>query len=184
MRRSKVMNKKISVAAAMLGVVIITTGCSSLEQICPKDKVAKKKTAQVKVVANMDDVKVIKNKDFKVIFQDIHFNFDKYNLTMIDKYGIKQNVPAVLDVMAKFMSGNPDITIKIEGNCDERGTEEYNLALGKKRAESAKQYLISKGIAPKRIETISYGESRPLDPEHNQEAWAKNRRDHFVILSR
>ncbi len=174
------MNKKLSLAVALVGVALISASCS-----CPGEKMVKKEKGATKVVVEKSGAtQVIKDKNFKVIFQDIHFNFDKYNLTQINKYGIKQNVPAILDVMAEFMKDNPSVTIKIEGNCDERGTEEYNLALGKKRAESAKQYLISKGITPNRIETVSYGESRPVDPAHNEKAWAKNRRDHFVVLSR
>ena len=74
--------------------------------------------------------------------------------------------------------------IQIEGHCDERGTVEYNLALGERRANSAKRYLTSLGIPENRISTISYGKERPLDPGHNEEAWTKNRRAHFVILSK
>jgi peptidoglycan-associated lipoprotein len=69
----------------------------------------------------------------------------------------------------------------VEGHCDERGTEAYNMALGERRAEAAKDYIVNLGIAPNRIGTISYGEERPVDPRHNEEAWAKNRRAHFVI---
>ena len=105
--------------------------------------------------------------------QDIHFDFDKYNL--------KQEVLAILWEKASFMKAHPEVTIRIEGNCDERGTVEYNLALGDRRAQSARDYLITSGITADRIQTISYGEERPLDPGHSEEAWAKNRRDHFVI---
>ena len=69
----------------------------------------------------------------------------------------------------------------IEGHCDERGTDEYNLALGDRRANSAKSFLVDLGISPRRLTTISFGEERPLDPRHNEEAWAKNRRCEFVI---
>lgn len=75
---------------------------------------------------------------------------------------------------------NPDVTIQIQGNCDERGTEEYNLHLGMRRASSAKQYLVGLGIGAKRIDTISYGFERPVDTHHNEKAWALNRRDDFV----
>ena len=78
------------------------------------------------------------------------------------------------------MNQNPSVRVQIEGHCDERGTEEYNLALGERRANAAKQYLTTAGISAGRLSTISYGE-RPLDPGHNEAAWAKNRRDHFVI---
>jgi peptidoglycan-associated lipoprotein len=69
----------------------------------------------------------------------------------------------------------------IEGHCDDRGTNEYNLALGQRRAESAKKYLIQLGVSSKRIFTISYGEEKPLNPNQSEEAWAENRRDHFMI---
>ena len=74
-----------------------------------------------------------------------------------------------------------DATATIEGHCDERGTNEYNLDLGDRRAESAKAFLTDLGIDPARLTTISYGEERPVDPRHMEEAWAKNRRDHFVV---
>lgn len=82
---------------------------------------------------------------------------------------------------AEYMKANSGMTVTIEGHCDERGTNEYNLALGERRAESAKQFMIQLGISPSRIETVSYGEERPVDPGHNESAWRKNRRAHFVI---
>jgi peptidoglycan-associated lipoprotein len=77
---------------------------------------------------------------------------------------------------------NPGAVIRIEGNCDERGTVEYNLALGEKRAKAALDYLVKMGIDPSRISTVSYGKERPMDPGHTEAAWAKNRRDDFVIV--
>jgi peptidoglycan-associated lipoprotein len=74
--------------------------------------------------------------------------------------------------------------IQVEGYCDERGTAEYNLALGERRANNTKKYLVSLGIGSNRISTISYGEEMPLDPGHNEEAWAKNRRAHIVVISK
>ena len=106
-------------------------------------------------------------------FKDIHFDFDKYNL--------KPEARALLKKEADWLAKNKDYKVRIEGNCDERGTEEYNLALGQRRADEAKKYLIALGIEKKRIKTVSYGKDKPLDPGHNEEAWAKNRRDHFVV---
>jgi peptidoglycan-associated lipoprotein len=108
-----------------------------------------------------------------VMQEDIYFEFDKSTLT-----------PAAQDNLlrkAEWLRENPDATVTIEGNCDERGTNEYNLALGDRRAESAKAFLGDLGIDPARMTTISYGEERPVDPRHNEEAWAKNRRAHFVV---
>ena len=107
----------------------------------------------------------------------VYFDFDKYN--------IRPDQWPKVEKLAKLIESNPaNYTVRIEGNCDERGTIEYNLALGEKRALAAKQYLVSKGVSPDRITIISYGKSRPLDPAHNEYAWAKNRRDHFVIISK
>ena len=103
----------------------------------------------------------------------IHFEFDKSRLLPEAK--------AILRVKAEWLKANPEALAIIEGHCDERGTNEYNLALGDRRAQSAKTYLVDLGIAPERLTCISYGEERPLDPGHNEAAWAKNRRDQFVI---
>lgn len=82
---------------------------------------------------------------------------------------------------AEYMQKYTDVGLVIEGHCDERGTDAYNLALGERRAESARRYLLDLGIDESRIETISYGEERPLDPGNNEEAWAKNRRAQFLL---
>jgi peptidoglycan-associated lipoprotein len=110
------------------------------------------------------------------LLKDIHFEFDRYDLTGEARQTLTEN--------AKIVSNHPSLKIQIEGHCDERGSNEYNLALGERRATSAKLYLIKLGVPENRLSTISYGEERPLDPGHNEEAWAKNRRCHFVILSR
>ncbi|MBI4470519.1 MAG: peptidoglycan-associated lipoprotein Pal [Acidobacteria bacterium] len=78
---------------------------------------------------------------------------------------------------------NRTVRFRIEGNCDERGTDEYNLALGDRRANAARDFLVSLGVGADRIETVSYGEARPADPASNEEAWARNRRDDFVYLT-
>ncbi|RKX65746.1 MAG: peptidoglycan-associated lipoprotein Pal, partial [Thermodesulfobacteriota bacterium] len=88
----------------------------------------------------------------------------------------------ILKKKAQWLKEHPEVHLLIEGHCDERGTEEYNLALGERRANSAKEFLVNLGIDPKRISVISYGEERPVDPRSCEEAWAKNRRDHFVIV--
>jgi peptidoglycan-associated lipoprotein len=109
--------------------------------------------------------------------QTIHFDYDKYNLTPQAQAILADNARGLA------MDDYKTVTIRIEGNCDERGSDEYNMALGEKRAATARDYLVNYGIDPKRISIISYGESRPVDPAHNEAAWAKNRRDDFVKVS-
>jgi len=105
---------------------------------------------------------------------NIYFDFDKSNL--------KFEAQEILKKKAAFLRNNPSFAILIGGNCDNRGTEEYNLALGERRADSAKQYLIALGISRDRIKTVSYGELRPADSANNEVAWALNRRDTFKLL--
>lgn len=91
---------------------------------------------------------------------------------------------AVLDQNAQVLKRYPSWVVTIEGHCDERGTAEYNLALGERRAAAARDYLVSVGISPERLRTVSYGKEFPFDPGHSEEAWAKNRRAHFVITAK
>ncbi len=109
----------------------------------------------------------------RFLYEDIYFEFDKSNLLPMAQITLKKK--------AEYLYNHPNITIVIEGHCDERGTNEYNLALGDRRGESAKSFLVDLDISPSRLTAISYGEERPVDPRHNREAWAKNRRAHFVI---
>ena len=103
---------------------------------------------------------------------DIHFDFDKYAIRAGDREILNKDAAWIKKINPK--------NVMIEGNCDERGTAEYNLALGERRATEAKKYLVSLGIDEKILKTISYGNERPLDPGHNEDAWAKNRRAAFV----
>ena len=105
--------------------------------------------------------------------QDVHFAFDKYDLDATAK--------SILMANAKWLAANKDVKVQVEGHCDERGTNEYNMALGAKRAKAAMDYVRSLGIEASRMSTVSYGEELPLDPRHNEEAWAKNRRAHFNV---
>jgi peptidoglycan-associated lipoprotein len=109
----------------------------------------------------------------KADLKDIHFDFDQYSISQEDR--------KILSSHAGYLLKHKNVKIVIEGNCDERGTTEYNLALGDRRAQEAKKFLVNSGVDRERIKTISYGKERPLDPDHNEEAWAKNRRDHFTI---
>lgn len=106
----------------------------------------------------------------------IHFDFDRYF--------IREDAKPSLEANAAWLKKFRSVKILIEGHCDERGTEEYNLALGEKRAKSTMDYLVSLGISPDRIKIISYGKSQPLDPDHNEIAWQKNRRAQFLIIEK
>ncbi|HEU20307.1 MAG TPA: peptidoglycan-associated lipoprotein Pal [Deltaproteobacteria bacterium] len=108
-------------------------------------------------------------------FNDIYFDFDRYDL--------KPEARATLRDHADWLMQHTEFEAIIEGHCDERGTREYNLALGERRAQSTRDYLITLGVEKERLTTISYGEELPLDPGHNEEAWAKNRRCHFVVVT-
>jgi len=99
-----------------------------------------------------------------------------------DQWGIREDQKKTMIRNSEWLKANPDVKIRLEGHCDERGTAEYNLALGQKRAEAAKTFLEGLGILGQRMSTLSYGEERPLDPGHNEEAWAKNRRVDFVPI--
>ena len=105
--------------------------------------------------------------------EDIHFEFDSSTLT--------PEAQLILKKKAEWLQNNPGSMSTIEGHCDERGTSEYNIALGDRRATSAKNFLVDLGISASRLTTISYGEERPVDPGKSEEAWAKNRRCHFTI---
>lgn len=107
------------------------------------------------------------------VIKDIYFDFDKSN--------IRPDAREVLKTNADYFLKNSAASIVVEGHCDERGTAEYNMALGQRRAQEAKNYLVNLGVKDSRIKTISYGKERPIDAGHDEEAWAKNRRDHFVV---
>lgn len=105
--------------------------------------------------------------------EDVLFEFDSATLSI--------EAQDILRTKAEWLRNNPRASIIIEGHCDERGTNEYNLALGDRRAFSSKSFLVDLGIDDSRLTTVSYGEERPLDPRADEDAWAKNRRAHFVI---
>jgi peptidoglycan-associated lipoprotein len=105
----------------------------------------------------------------------VHFDYDKSELKTEDRDTLKKN--------ADYLNGNPGVNVLVEGHCDERGTIEYNLALGQKRAAAVREYYGQLGVALGRIGTISYGSEKPADPAHNENAWAKNRRAETKIRS-
>lgn len=108
--------------------------------------------------------------------EKIYFDFDSYTLSDQARKTLTNN--------ADYLQKNAAAKLRIEGNCDERGSAEYNIALGEKRAKTAMKYLVALGIPADRLATISYGKEKPADPGHDEAAWAKNRRDEFDILSK
>ncbi len=110
------------------------------------------------------------------LLKDIFFDFNKYNIREDQWPRLQEDI----QVLKKY----PNFRILIEGHCDERGSNEYNMALGWKRANTVRDALIQAGISPSRIETISYGEERPFETCHNETCWSKNRRAHFVIIGK
>jgi peptidoglycan-associated lipoprotein len=194
-RRFKMIRKTLSIIILILCFGLILMGCPKktvvkeepsvkrAEELAPRKekpakeeaKKAREKEFEKSLVAKKEpgiEGEILESK----LLKDIHFDFDKYDIRPGDAEVLKGN--------AALLMKHPTVKIQIEGHCDERGTIEYNLALGERRANSAKKYLISLGMPADRISTISYGKEKPLDPGHNEEAWAKNRRDHFIIFSK
>lgn len=104
----------------------------------------------------------------------VYFDFDKSGIRSDQVSRIRKN--------ASYLKKNTGIRVRIEGNCDERGTNEYNMALGERRALSGKKYLVNLGVSSRRLKTISYGEEKPLNRGHDELSWSQNRRDDFVIV--
>lgn len=141
----------------VLSVALLATGCAC-------------RTRQV--VGPSDETNIARVQPGQEL-RDINFGFDSSELNEVARAILREN--------AQWLSANSDATVQIEGHADERGTIEYNRALGMRRAQSAYDYLRSLGIAANRMSTVSYGEELPLDPRHNEEAWARNRRVHFDV---
>jgi peptidoglycan-associated lipoprotein len=157
----------------------IFTGCAEKSTVVKDEAVQEQKadTAKGQAVATPVDqeqsTKVEAAATVAVDIRDINFDFDQSNIRPDAREIMKANA----DIFLK--KGAAKITI--EGYCDERGTAEYNMALGERRAQEAKKYLVNLGVKASQIKTISYGEERPLDAGHDENAWTKNRRDHFVV---
>ena len=129
------------------------------------------------VVARTDSSGRPSPRDFSVNadVKDIYFDFDKYDIRSTDQ--------KILDANAAWLKSNARALLLIEGHCDERGTPEYNLALGERRAQAAMSYLVALGIQANRISIVSYGSQQPVCQERNEACWAKNRRAHFLVKS-
>jgi peptidoglycan-associated lipoprotein len=175
MKSSKVWFKILVLIFAM--GFVFTTGCckkkpvetqpaASTEKGISEDELAAKKKAEQEALLKKQQMQ-------KFVNEDIFFDFDDAAL--------KADAKATLKDKADYMKANPNVNVTIEGHCDERGTEAYNLALGERRAQSIKTFMVNAGIDKSRLNTVSYGKEKPVDPGHNEAAWAKNRRGHFRI---
>ncbi|KUJ96205.1 MAG: peptidoglycan-associated lipoprotein [Desulfonauticus sp.] len=168
-------------------VVPATTGDTSVSEQTQGSEIKGLKELQEKRARELQELKekelkekqakeASKEEALKIIGERIFFDFDSYEL--------KPEARQVLQKKAEVLKAHPDLMLIIEGHCDERGTEEYNLALGEKRARAAYEFLILLGVEANRMQIVSYGEEYPLDPGHNETAWAKNRRDEFKIVKK
>lgn len=167
---------KVPEKAAVAETKAPAEAVATAEKKAPAETAAEEKKAPAEAVATAEKKAPAEVKEIapKVqALESIHFDFDKYNIRPPDR--------EILNRHAEWLKKNKEVKITIEGHCDERGTVEYNLALGERRANEAKKYLVSLGVEPERIKTVSYGKERPIDPRHNEEAWAKNRRAEFVV---
>jgi len=175
------MRKNLFLAACLFAVfaMLALSGCGSKEEVMTEPTADLGTTEDVGGISG-DDIGLYEQPDDAVyvepassVFSDIHFDFDSYNIRAADE--------AVLQRISNWLRENDQVRVMIEGHCDERGTNEYNMALGEQRALAARRYLVNLGVGAARLGTVSYGEEQPLDPRSTEEAWAKNRRAHFVV---
>lgn len=172
MRRSP----RIATLALAVGLLslIVAVGCASRKQVStPVPEPTEPPVTETAPPPSTDTAPPPSSDEgTSTALQDAYFDFDDASLRDDAKNALEGN--------AKYMERNSSVAVVVEGHCDERGSVEYNIALGEKRARAAKDFLVSYGVTASRITTISYGKERPFDPGHSEEAWAKNRRAHFV----
>lgn len=166
--------KKYLIVLALLAFAILVSGCGkkpAVESEMGNNGTSTTGSGDTGNAGNTDTGQQV-DTGTPLDFVTIYFDFDQYNLRDDARSGLKNNY--------EVMKERSDARIQIEGHCDERGTVEYNLALGEKRARSAMDYLVSLGVSRDRISIISYGKERPAAFGSNEDAWAKNRRAEFV----
>ncbi|UCG62408.1 MAG: peptidoglycan-associated lipoprotein Pal [Candidatus Zixiibacteriota bacterium] len=167
--------KKMAVLMLVAMIAVIITGCPEKPPPPPPEEPVEVAPPVEKDTTPAPAPPPPKPKLTEQQLQTVYFDFDKYNL--------RPDAKASLDANFALLQEFPDVILKIEGHCDERGTIEYNLSLGEKRAKATVDYLVGLGIDPGRMSAISYGKERPVDPGHDEVAWAKNRRAEFRIIS-
>lgn len=152
-----------------LGVTFYVGGCGGDKKTGPVDEAA----GQSQMTGESMEQEALRRAREAFEHEDVYFDFDQSSLTA--------DARSVLERKAAWLTSNPSASVNIEGHCDERGTVEYNIALGERRARSAMDFLVDLGTNASRLSTISYGEEKPVDPGHDEAAWSKNRRAHFVL---
>ncbi len=164
--------------AVVGGAMLLAVGCAQ-QTVKSDEGVSTASAAPSKSSGMMEAERMMKMSAFKKALSEFGSNVVYFDF---DKAGIRSDMRPVMDQKAQFLLEYPSVRIQIEGHCDERGTAEYNVALGHRRAQSTKKYLVSLGVSASRIDTVSYGEERPDDPRHHELAWAKNRRAKFNVI--
>ncbi len=161
----------------VVAIALLIAGCQSASDQSNQSMVDSSRNAPPPVTAPTTPVTSARTPEegLQQAGNTIYFTYDGYSLDLTAR--------AVVERQAQFLAENPTVTVTIEGHCDERGTREYNLALGDRRANAVKDYLTSLGINPSRMQTISYGEERPIAAGSNENAWADNRRAVTVVTS-
>jgi peptidoglycan-associated lipoprotein len=168
---------------AAMAILLMSHGCASLKKSTGPEQSGDGLNVVVDDSAAAQHQKLAKANTAGI--EDLILEFENANIYFdFDKFSLSPEARKTLAAKRDLLADHTDLAVEIQGNCDERGTLEYNLALGERRAKAAKDFLVSGGIAAERIATISYGEEKPLDPGHEEKAWAKNRNARFVITNK
>lgn len=169
---------KIGFVALMIGLLITASACSKKAKVDTTDQYpqAAQGPSAEELERQQREAEALRMKQAALQAfenEDVHFNFDDATLTA--------EAIEILNQKVAWLRDNAGVSITVEGHCDERGTAEYNIALGERRAQSIVSFLVNAGIPADQIKAVSYGKEKPLDPGHDEAAWAKNRRGHFVV---
>ena len=159
---------KLNISKIIMAITLISlVGCGSTSK--NQKSLSKYKINQIEINSDSDSNEA-------GALETVYFPFNSSDL--------RQNAQESLELNAEFLKKFRTLRVQIEGHCDERGSVQYNLALGEKRAQSIKDYLVASGVEPNRITTISFGKERPISLNHDEVAWSKNRRGNFVIVAK
>ncbi|MCL2390211.1 MAG: peptidoglycan-associated lipoprotein Pal [Endomicrobia bacterium] len=161
--------KKVLAFVVLFGFVIVASGCGKKQTVNPTaDDYSEGSIKGIETVNFADEPSIRDEREKDANLRTVNFDFDRSDLTAEARAILKEN--------ANYLLKNPKMNVVVEGHTDDRGTIEYNLALGQRRAVKVKEFYVQLGIAPNRIATISYGLEKPVDTRQNETAWAKNRR--------